>query len=774
MNLFTSTVNSTKDFNISSYKKHSMNLGKVQINQSPIDQDRSDSNIKRLYNIATTTEDTNEESNQQRFSRISKLVDMFFSESHKKIRSKNPFMECPSGDPVKNYLDIIEEKFDKHLDDNIKFSAIKSTFLVEHEKSKIIERKKSNLNNIIQRTKEQPKITGNDISDAINYINEPIDIKRITRPFSIILRGVELKNKIYNSAFDPKKEYFSVFCYKMQIFCGSQPFSKPRVIKWKGANGDENPFINRRIYFSLQYYKLPMFASIVFKVKLLKYNKNYDIINDETIAWANFRLFDHNRRLKTGIQKLSLWETKFSDDSYYCWIDNPEIKNCPHINFELESFVLPVKHTNEENTSNAYNPSIYMVNSTDQQKFVEISEKSPFDQLNNYDQDILWSNRYAITQIPSLIPKLLTNIDYKKENYMKELDKILKLSKSLKPVQALELLTGKFLHEDIRKLAVRSLQESSYIEIQDYIIQLVQALKYEMYHDSHLAQYLLKTAIKHPLTLGHYLFWNLRSETYNPIVQQRFGLYLEIFLQKIGGNLRQIFEDEVNLIKELLVVADIPLNKSLKSEKEKLAVYRQALTDLNNKIFGNGKEISMPINFKLRAKGFIVEKCRFMKSKKKPMWLVFENADPNGENIVVMFKKGDDLRQDILTLQLFKIMNILWYEERISLKMSLYNVISTGFFQGMLEIVKDSETLATIHKVSGGATATFSSKPLKNWLRKNATISESEVVNNFLLSSVAYSVSTFVLGIGDRHNDNIMVKRVNYLNNYLEWRIVSY
>ncbi len=42
-------------------------------------------------------------------------------------------------------------------------------------------------------------------------------------------------------------------------------------------------------------------------------------------------------------------------------------------------------------------------------------------------------------------------------------------------------------------------------------------------------------------------------------------------------------------------------------------------------------------------------------SKKLPLWLVFENADRNGENITVMFKCGDDLRQDVLTLQMIKV-----------------------------------------------------------------------------------------------------------------------
>ena len=74
-----------------------------------------------------------------------------------------------------------------------------------------------------------------------------------------------------------------------------------------------------------------------------------------------------------------------------------------------------------------------------------------------------------------------------------------------------------------------------------------------------------------------------------------------------------------------------------------------------------------------------------MNSKKKPLWLTFENADPSGSPIVVMLKCGDDLRMDMVTLQLFQAMQIIWFENGLQVKMSLYKVLCTGYMQVMLE-----------------------------------------------------------------------------------------
>ena len=75
-------------------------------------------------------------------------------------------------------------------------------------------------------------------------------------------------------------------------------------------------------------------------------------------------------------------------------------------------------------------------------------------------------------------------------------------------------------------------------------------------------------------------------------------------------------------------------------------------------------------------------------------------------------------------------------------------------------MVTNAETLASIHvKESGAISQFFSKEPIKNWIEKNkVNVSSEEAIDNFLISNVAYCLATFVLGIGDRHNDNIMIK----------------
>lgn len=48
-----------------------------------------------------------------------------------------------------------------------------------------------------------------------------------------------------------------------------------------------------------------------------------------------------------------------------------------------------------------------------------------------------------------------------------------------------------------------------------------------------------------------------------------------------------------------------------------------------------------PLNPVYKLGKLKVEKCKFMDSKMKPLWLVFENYDHTANDIYIIFKNGD-------------------------------------------------------------------------------------------------------------------------------------
>jgi phosphatidylinositol kinase/protein kinase (PI-3 family) len=82
-----------------------------------------------------------------------------------------------------------------------------------------------------------------------------------------------------------------------------------------------------------------------------------------------------------------------------------------------------------------------------------------------------------------------------------------------------------------------------------------------------------------------------------------------------------------------------------------------------------------------------------MESKKKPLWLTMHNANPAvSSKVVLMLKVGDDLRQDILILQLLRVMDDIWRKEGLEMQMMLYDCISTGFERGLLQVRNFSDS----------------------------------------------------------------------------------
>ena len=71
----------------------------------------------------------------------------------------------------------------------------------------------------------------------------------------------------------------------------------------------------------------------------------------------------------------------------------------------------------------------------------------------------------------------------------------------------------------------------------------------------------------------------------------------------------------------------------------------------------------------------------------------------------------------MLTLQMIRIMDRLWKNAGLDLKMNPYGCISTGNRVGLIEVVLNADTIANIQKEKGTA---FKKESLLVWLKGNS------------------------------------------------------
>ena len=84
----------------------------------------------------------------------------------------------------------------------------------------------------------------------------------------------------------------------------------------------------------------------------------------------------------------------------------------------------------------------------------------------------------------------------------------------------------------------------------------------------------------------------------------------------------------------------------------------------------------------------------------------------------MIFKFGDDLRQDNLVLQIFKLMDKLWVESDLMLEMLAYNIFEIGYQMGYLELVDNSLEYAEIYEKVGNHSP-FQDGTLLNYVEKH-------------------------------------------------------
>uniref|UniRef100_A0A8C6J2U9 Uncharacterized protein n=1 Tax=Melopsittacus undulatus TaxID=13146 RepID=A0A8C6J2U9_MELUD len=373
--------------------------------------------------------------------------------------------------------------------------------------------------------------------------------------------------------------------------------------------------------------------------------------------------------------------------------------------------------------------------------------------LVDMDRKRLWEKRSHCHAAPGALPMLLASAPSWEWGCLPDIYALLSQWTYMSHQDALGLLHATFPDQEVRRTAVQWIDSISDTELLDYLPQLVQALKYECYLDSPLVRFLMKRAIC-DLKITHYFFWLLKDGLKDSQFSIRYQYLLAALLCCCGKGLREEFDRQCLLVSTLARLAQ--------QVRDAAPSARQVggLEDVKQFFKAHGS-CRLPLSPSLLVKGI---DCSYFNSNAVPLKLSFQNVDPLGENIRVIFKCGDDLRQDMLTLQMIRIMNKIWVQEGLDMRMVIFRCFSTGRGRGMVEMIPNAETLRKI-QVEHGVTGSFKDRPLADWLQKhNPGEDEYEkAVENFIYSCAGCCVATYVLGICDRHNDNIMLKTTGHM-----------
>nr|XP_022907614.1 phosphatidylinositol 4,5-bisphosphate 3-kinase catalytic subunit delta isoform [Onthophagus taurus]XP_022907621.1 phosphatidylinositol 4,5-bisphosphate 3-kinase catalytic subunit delta isoform [Onthophagus taurus] len=538
--------------------------------------------------------------------------------------------------------------------------------------------------------------------------------------------------------------------------------------------------INKTLDFKIEVCNIPKNAKlcfVVYETTKKSGTKSRRLPNKDSyinpVAWANTTIYDFKNALRTDAMSLYMWNSaedmmNLNDDIFHplgTVVSNPDTKYATTLTLQFEKYteqtvIYPsVESMINLGRQNEEPPTQELIEKYEQLTKV-IFENDSLEEVHDQERKSIWkSRRYWMKEFPGILPKLLHCVDWESNKEISEVVAILKEWPKIPVEKSLELLDYAYANEEVRSFAVKCLNDLSDDDILLYLLQLVQAIKHELFLDCDLVMFLLKRSFKNR-KIGHYLFWHLRSEMQVPSVSVRFGLILEAYCRGSPHHMNDLYKQLLCL--EKLKSSSEIVKKHSNKEKGKSAL-QDKLTEEHNPIHN----FISPIDPKFRCKRIKVEKCRVMDSKMKPLWIVFENTDYNADDIYIIFKNGDDLRQDMLTLQMIRIMDKLWKNAGLDLRMNPYNCISMDNRLGMIEVVLNAETIANIQKEKGtfSATSAFRKGSLLAWLKDhNSTESQlKKAINEFTLSCAGYCVATYVLGVADRHSDNIMIKKTGQL-----------
>jgi phosphatidylinositol kinase/protein kinase (PI-3 family) len=126
----------------------------------------------------------------------------------------------------------------------------------------------------------------------------------------------------------------------------------------------------------------------------------------------------------------------------------------------------------------------------------------------------------------------------------------------------------------------------------------------------------------------------------------------------------------------------------------------------------------------------------------------------------MIVKANDDLRQEVLAVQLMKRMSKIFEEANINCYLRPYEIFITSSSSGIIEFIPDTVSIDGLKKKFPKRTKPWS---LKIFFEKYYQQEFEEAQKNFVESLAGYSLFNYLFSVKDRHNGNILLDAEGHL-----------
>ncbi|KAI1292021.1 Phosphatidylinositol 4-kinase alpha [Halotydeus destructor] len=346
------------------------------------------------------------------------------------------------------------------------------------------------------------------------------------------------------------------------------------------------------------------------------------------------------------------------------------------------------------------------------------------------------------------------------------------------PIEALAYFSRQFPpHRITAQYAVRVLSSFPPDVILFYIPQLIQALRHDKI--GYVAEF-IKNAASRSQLLAHQIIWNMKTNMYSDEEgnEPDADLYepiehiISCIFQSLSGPAKEFYEREFEFFGKVTAISGeirkfpkgIERKNALLSEIKKVEVLPGCYLPSNAEavVVGIDRDVGIPLQSAAKAPflaRFKVRRCGISEMEKLAMGQNTPMTMGPEEWLAAIFKVGDDVRQDMLALQIISLFKNVYSQVGLDLFLLPYRVIATSPGCGVIECVPNAKSRDQL----GRETDTALNEYFLKTYGDESSKSFQKARRNFIKSMAAYSVVSYILQIKDRHNGNIMIDKDGHI-----------